>query len=94
MRAYTTETSVCLGYRPCDVKSNEITAIPKLLKALNLKDSLISMDAMGCQSAILTQIVEQGADYLVTVKANQPSAHEALGDQCKKLQVALATLNA
>ncbi|OJA85846.1 ISAs1 family transposase [Burkholderia ubonensis] len=54
-------------------KSNEITAIPELLDALLLKGAIVTIDAMGCQQAIARQIVENGADYVLAVKENQPS---------------------
>jgi predicted transposase YbfD/YdcC len=54
-------------------KSNEITAIPELLDALLLKGAIVTIDAMGCQSAIAARIVKAGADYVLAVKGNQPS---------------------
>jgi predicted transposase YbfD/YdcC len=62
-----------LGQTRTADKSNEIVAIPKLLKALNLQGALVTIDAMGCQRDIADQIVEQGADYLLQVKGNQPA---------------------
>jgi predicted transposase YbfD/YdcC len=56
-------------------KSNEITAIPELLKLLDLHGALVSIDAIGCQKAIAGQIREQGGDYLLQVKDNQPTLH-------------------
>ncbi|WP_158823959.1 ISAs1 family transposase [Granulicella sp. S156] len=60
-----------LGQRQVDDKSNEITAIPELLDTLDLKRSIVTLDAMGCQRVIASKILERGADYLVTLKANQ-----------------------
>jgi predicted transposase YbfD/YdcC len=57
-------------------KSNEITAIPELLKRLNLKGCTISIDAMGTQTAIAAQIIEAGGDYTLSLKDNQPAMHE------------------
>ena len=54
-------------------KSNEITAIPILLDRLALEGALVTIDAMGCQRDIAEKIVERGADYLLTVKENQPA---------------------
>jgi predicted transposase YbfD/YdcC len=54
-------------------KSNEITAIPELLKLLDLQGALVSIDAIGCQRAIAQQIRDQGGDYLLAVKDNQPT---------------------
>jgi predicted transposase YbfD/YdcC len=69
--AWATEQHVILGQVSTDAKSNEITAIPKLLEVLDLHGALVTIDAMGCQKAIAKQIVEQGGDFVFTVKANQ-----------------------
>jgi predicted transposase YbfD/YdcC len=65
--------SLTLGQVAVDDKSNEITAIPKLLKMLELQGSLVSIDAMGCQKEIARAIRDAGADYLLQVKGNQPT---------------------
>jgi predicted transposase YbfD/YdcC len=57
-------------------KSNEITAIPALLRTLELKGAIVSIDAMGCQKAIASQIIEQKADYILALKDNQEELHE------------------
>ena len=62
-----------LGQTRTADKSNEIVAIPQLLKALNLQGALVTIDAMGCQRDIAQQIVDQRADYLLQVKGNQPA---------------------
>jgi len=69
--AWATEQHLILGQVMTDAKSNEITAIPKLLELLDLHGALVTLDAMGCQKAIAKQIVEQGGDYVLTVKENQ-----------------------
>jgi predicted transposase YbfD/YdcC len=56
-------------------KSNEITAIPRLLRLLELRGALVTIDAMGCQKDIAKQIVSSGGDYLLAVKDNQPTLH-------------------
>jgi predicted transposase YbfD/YdcC len=56
-----------------DKKSNEITAIPALLKVLELNGSIVTIDAMGCQRSIVKSIFEQEGDYVITLKKNQPS---------------------
>jgi predicted transposase YbfD/YdcC len=61
-----------LGQVAVEGKSNEITAIPKLLELLDLKGGIVSIDAIGCQKDIAQQIVEQGGDYVLQVKENQP----------------------
>ena len=69
--AWATEANLSLGQMAVDKKSNEITAIPKLLELLDLKGALVTIDAMGCQKEIAKKIVECGGNYLLTVKANQ-----------------------
>ena len=59
-----------------DTKSNEITAIPELLKLLTLKGCLVTIDAMGCQKPIAEQIINQKADYVLALKGNQNSLYE------------------
>jgi predicted transposase YbfD/YdcC len=69
-----------LGQIKTDEKSNEITAIPELLKSLELKSCLVTIDAMGCQKKIAEIIIESDADYLLAVKDNQPTLHQAIQD--------------
>jgi hypothetical protein len=71
--AFATALGVVLGQEKVAAKSNEITAIPELLQALDIKDLLITIDAMGCQKNIARQITDQGGDYLLAVKGNQPA---------------------
>lgn len=61
-------------------KSNEITAIPEVLKLVELDGAIVTIDAMGCQTQIAQQIVEGGADYILAVKGNQPTLHEGIVD--------------
>ena len=58
-----------------DGKSNEITAVPKLLELLSLKGAIITADALNCQRAIAGQIVQQGGDYALAIKGNQQALH-------------------
>lgn len=74
--AWATKNRVVLGQVKTDEKSNEIIAIPELLKALSLKDVIVTIDAMGCQKDIAAQIVDGGADYVLALKGNQPSIHD------------------
>jgi predicted transposase YbfD/YdcC len=67
-----------LGQVKTEEKSNEITAIPKLLKVLALEGCIVTIDAMGCQKAIAKQIIEQDGDYLVALKGNQGNLSEAV----------------
>jgi predicted transposase YbfD/YdcC len=69
-----------LGQEATDAKSNEITAIPKLLQMLELKGAIVTIDAMGCQKEIARQIVAGGGDYVLAVKDNQPALHAAISD--------------
>jgi predicted transposase YbfD/YdcC len=70
--AWVGANSLTLGQVAVEDKSNEITAIPKLLKMLELEGALVSIDAMGCQKEIAQAIRDSGADYLLQVKGNQP----------------------
>jgi predicted transposase YbfD/YdcC len=74
--AWATQQHLTLGQVAVDGKSNEITAIPKLLELLDLKGALVTIDAMGCQKEIAARIVAGGADYVLTVKENQPQLLE------------------
>jgi predicted transposase YbfD/YdcC len=69
--AWATKNHLSLGQVAVDEKSNEITAIPKLLALLDLKGALVSIDAIGCQKEIAAKIRAKGGHYLLTVKANQ-----------------------
>ncbi len=62
-------------------KTNEITAIPELLEMLNLKDTVVTIDAMGTQRAIAERIVTKGGDYVLSVKASQGRLHDEIRDQ-------------
>ena len=73
--AWATSQRLVLGQVKVDKKSNEITAIPALLKVLELNGSIVTIDAMGCQRSIVKSIVEQGGDYVITLKNNQPSLY-------------------
>jgi len=69
--AWSSKLGVVLGQKKVDKKSNEITAIPELLEAIDLRGSLITADAISCQKSIVEACIEQGADYLLAVKGNQ-----------------------
>jgi predicted transposase YbfD/YdcC len=69
--AWAAQAHLSLGEVAVDGKSNEITAIPKLLELLDLKGALVTIDAIGCQKAIAEKIVARGGDYLLAVKGNQ-----------------------
>lgn len=78
--AWASEHGLTLGQVAVDEKSNEITAISELLAMLDLRDTLISLDAMGCQKAIARQIIDGGGDYTFAVKGNQPTLYAAIED--------------
>ncbi len=71
--AWSTGNRMVLGQVKTEEKSNEITAIPRLLELLQLHGCLVTIDAMGCQKEIATKIVESNADYMLAVKDNQPT---------------------
>lgn len=73
--AWVSEQSVVLGQIKCEEKSNEITAIPELLKILDLEGCVVTIDAMGCQTDIVKEIVEKEADYVISLKGNQGTLH-------------------
>jgi hypothetical protein len=73
VQAWASENHLCLGQQACEEKSNEITAIPKLLDLLELKGALVTIDAMGCQKKIAAKVIERGGDYVLPVKGNQES---------------------
>lgn len=74
--AWSVANGLVLGQRKVDEKSNEITAIPQLLEALDLKDCIVTIDAMGCQTEIAQQIVDQDGNYVLSLKGNQGQLHE------------------
>jgi predicted transposase YbfD/YdcC len=76
--AWATANNISLGQVVVDAKSNEITAIPKLLQLLEISGSVVTIDAMGCQTAIAEKIVSSGADYALAVKDNQPTLHAGI----------------
>ena len=69
---------VTLGQVAVEDKSNEITAIPRLLEGLDLHGASVTIDAMGCQEGIATQVVDGGGDYLLAVKENHPHLYEGI----------------
>ena len=76
--AWATANQISLGQVVVDAKSNEITAIPKLLQMLEIKGSLVTIDAMGCQVRIAEEVIAQQADYVLAVKGNQPTLHAGI----------------
>jgi predicted transposase YbfD/YdcC len=76
--AWATEQGIALGQVATEQKSNEITAIPQLLEQLELKGTLITIDALGCQKEIARQIAKGGGDFVIAVKDNQPKLRDAV----------------
>lgn len=83
--AWASANNLVLGQRKVDDKSNEITAIPKLLEALELSGTVVTIDAMGCQKAIAEKIVDKKADYVLAVKDNQGHLLEEVKDSFRML---------
>lgn len=73
--AWATDQNIVLGQYKTAEKSNEITAIPMLIKMLDLSGSIVTIDAMGCQKKIASSIMEKKADYVLAVKENQPQLY-------------------
>lgn len=84
--AWATENGIALGQVKVDDKSNEITAIPELLKQLQLQGCLVTIDAMGCQRDIAQSVLDRGADYLLAVKGNQEMLAEDVEQEFKAAQ--------
>jgi predicted transposase YbfD/YdcC len=74
--AWATDNHLVLGQQAVDAKSNEITAIPALLRLLDVSGCIVTLDAMGCQTAIAEQIISQDGDYVLAVKDNQANLHQ------------------
>jgi predicted transposase YbfD/YdcC len=75
---WASEFGLSLGQVACAEKSNEITAIPELLRLVDIKGAIITIDAMGTQKAIAAQIIEGEADYVLALKGNQETLHQAV----------------
>jgi predicted transposase YbfD/YdcC len=82
--AWASEEGIALGQVATEAKSNEISAIPELLKQIELKDSLITIDAMGCQKEIARAIVDGGGDFVISLKDNQPKLLDAIKTHFEK----------
>jgi predicted transposase YbfD/YdcC len=80
INAWSCANGVCLGQLKVDDKSNEIPAVPELLKLLYIKDAIVTLDAMGAQKDTVDMISDMGADYVIAVKGNQGTLHETVKD--------------
>ena len=76
LHAWSADQRLLLGQLAVDGKSNEITAVPKLLALLSLKGCIVTADALNCQRAIAAQVVGQGGDYVLALKGNQGTLHD------------------
>ncbi len=81
---WASELGLSLGQVACAEKSNEITAIPELLALVNIQGAIITIDAMGTQKAIAEQIIDRHADYVLALKGNQETLHQAVIDYIDK----------
>lgn len=79
--AWANEQNLVLGQIKTDEKSNEITAIPKLLEVLCIENTIITIDAMGCQEKIASAIIDKKADYILAVKENQKQLYQDIKDE-------------
>jgi predicted transposase YbfD/YdcC len=77
---WASEYGLSLGQTACAEKSNEITAIPELLRLVDIKGGIITIDAMGTQKVIAEQVIAGGADYVLALKGNQETLHQAVID--------------
>jgi predicted transposase YbfD/YdcC len=80
VNAWASANGIALGQRKVADKSNEITAIPELLRLLNISGCIVTIDAMGCQQSIAQTIRDEKADYVLRVKDNQGHLHQDLAD--------------
>jgi predicted transposase YbfD/YdcC len=77
---WASDFGLSLGQVACDEKSNEITAIPELLRLVDIRGTIITIDALGTQKAIAEQVIDSGADYVLALKGNQEALHQAVID--------------
>jgi predicted transposase YbfD/YdcC len=81
---WASDFGLSLGQVACDDRSNEITAIPELLRLVDIRGAIITIDALGTQKAIAEQIVDGGADYVLALKGNQETLHQAVLDHVSR----------
>jgi predicted transposase YbfD/YdcC len=81
---WASDFGLSMGQVACAEKSNEITAIPELLRLVDIKGTIITIDAMGTQKAIAAQIVDGGADFVLALKGNQETLHQEVTDHIAK----------
>lgn len=86
VNAWSCANGISLGQMIVDDKTNEITVIPEILKKLCIEGAIVTLDAMGCQKEIAQQIIEQKGDYILRVKANQGTLHDAMETTFKQAE--------
>ncbi len=86
VNAWASQAQLALGQAAVDEQSNEITAIPALLNVLALQGCIVTLDAIGCQTEIAQLIVEKEADYILSVKQNQPTLYEDVAELFRGVQ--------
>jgi hypothetical protein len=91
--AWASENNIVTGQVKVNDKSNEITAIPELLDLFFIEGNVITIDAMGTQTAIAEKIIDKGADYILTVKENQKSLSEEIENEFRFGKKKLKYLN-
>jgi len=79
LNAWANHQRLVLASLPVDLKSNEIKAVPELLALIDITGCTVTLDAMGCQTAIAAQIIDGGGDYILALKGNQESIHTDVG---------------
>lgn len=80
VNAWFAENRLCIGQKKVEDKSNEITAIPKLIKEIDIEEAIVSIDAIGCQQEIVRQIIDQRGHYFLAIKQNQAELyHDVAG---------------
>jgi predicted transposase YbfD/YdcC len=84
--AWSSNASVVMGQMKSDGKSNEITSVPELLKLLQIKGCVVTIDAMNCQKKTASQVVQQEGDYLLCLKENHPDMKRNVEDRFKELE--------
>jgi len=78
LNAWAVKNRLVIGQLPVPDKTNEITAMPQLMDIVELKDCVVTADALNCQKAIAAKAVEKGADYVLAMKGNHPEAHDEI----------------
>ena len=84
--AWSAENSLVLGQRKVDGHSNEITAIPELLRMVDVSGCIVTIDAMGCQKKVASEIVERQADYVLALKGNQRELYDDVKDTFEQVE--------